>query len=175
MLEINKIYNEDCLVGMQRIEDGFIDCIICDLPFGTTDCKWDSVIDFTKLWAQYKRIIKPNGAIVLFGQEPFSSYLRTSNIEMYRYDWYWVKKKFANFAQAPYMPLKTIETISVFSKGTIASNSKNKMVYYLQGLEDCFLKQKGKSGNSAFRPNRKDQKDYLQTKTNYPKCVLSFD
>ena len=82
----------DCLVEMQNIPDKSIDMICADLPYGTTACKWDVVIPFEPLWAQYKRIIKDNGAIVLFGQEPFSSYLRVSNISSYRYDWIWKKK-----------------------------------------------------------------------------------
>ena len=106
----------DCLVEMQNIADKSIDCIICDLPYGTTACKWDTIIPFEPLWAQYKRIIKDNGAIVLFGQEPFSSYLRTSNISMYRYDFIWDKVSTTNFANAKRMPLSCNECISVFYK-----------------------------------------------------------
>ena len=89
---INQIFNEDCLEGMKRIPDGSIDCIITDPPYGTTACKWDTVIPFDKMWEQLKRIIKPNGAIVLFGSEPFSSALRMSNIKQYKYDWIWEKQ-----------------------------------------------------------------------------------
>ena len=96
---------------------------------GTTACSWDVVIPFDELWKQYERIITDNGVIALFGQEPFSSILRLSNLSLYRYDWYWKKSKQGNFAQAPYMPLKNIEIISIFSRGKIAKNSKNKMVY----------------------------------------------
>ncbi len=78
MIELNKIYNEDCLEGMKRIPDKSVDMILCDLPYGTTACKWDTIIPFEPLWEQYKRIIKKNGAIVLFGTEPFSSKLRLS-------------------------------------------------------------------------------------------------
>ena len=77
----------DCLIEMQNIPDGSVDMILCDLPYGTTACKWDSVIPFAPLWEQYERIIKDDGAIVLFGSEPFSSRLRLSNIKFYRYDW----------------------------------------------------------------------------------------
>ena len=73
MIELNRIYNEDCLEGMKRMPDGSVDMILCDLPYGTTTCKWDSIIPFEPLWGQYERIIKDNGAIVLFGSEPFSS------------------------------------------------------------------------------------------------------
>ena len=81
-----KLIHGDCLDEIKNIPDKSIDMILCDLPYGTTNCKWDQVINFEKLWEQYNRIIKNNGAIVLFGSEPFSSYLRLSNIEMYRYD-----------------------------------------------------------------------------------------
>lgn len=114
-MEINKIYNEDCLIGMQRIPDKSIDAIICDLPYGTTACKWDSVIPFEPLWEQYNRVIKDNGAIVLFGSEPFSSFLRMSNINGYCYDWIYDKFFGGNFVQAKRQPIKTHENISVFS------------------------------------------------------------
>ena len=104
----------DCLELMQGIPEGSIDMILCDLPYGTTACKWDTVIPFEPLWAQYKRIIKGNGAIVLFGSEPFSSALRTSNLSMYRYDWIWEKDKPSNFATANKQPMKYHETISIF-------------------------------------------------------------
>jgi len=80
----------------KHIEDKSIDMILCDLPYGTTACKWDTIIPFEPLWKQYKRIIKDNGAIVLFGSEPFSSYLRMSNIKNYKYDWIWKKNRFSN-------------------------------------------------------------------------------
>ena len=83
----------DCLELMKDIHDKSIDMILCDLPYGTTACKWDIVIPFDKLWEQYNRIIKDNGAIVLFGSEPFSSKLRMSNLKMYKYDWIWEKTK----------------------------------------------------------------------------------
>lgn len=116
MIELNKVYNEDCLEGMQKIENNSIDMILCDLPYGTTQCKWDSVIPFDKLWNQYKRIIKLNGVVCLFGSEPFASYLRTSNIKDYKYDWIWEKSKATNFLNAKKQPLRKIETISVFYK-----------------------------------------------------------
>ena len=87
-----ELWNGDCLELMNNIPDKSIDMILCDLPYGTTKCKWDVVIPFDKLWEQYNRIIKDNGAIVLFGQEPFSSLLRLSNLDNYKYDIYWGKK-----------------------------------------------------------------------------------
>ena len=105
----------DCLEVMKSIPDGSIDAIITDTPYGTTACKWDSVIDFELMWEQLNRIIKPNGAIVLFGSEPFSSALRMSNIKNYKYDWKWDKKKPSTGLHAKIMPLKDYEDIIVFN------------------------------------------------------------
>ena len=116
MIELDTIYNEDCLTGMQRIPDGSVDCIICDLPYGTTANKWDSVIPMDKLWEQYKRVIKPKGAIVLFGAEPFSSMLRMSNPKWYKYDWIWEKEEGVGFQLAKVRPMMKTENISVFCK-----------------------------------------------------------
>lgn len=116
MLEKNKIYNMDCIKGMKLLEDKSIDCIICDLPYGTTWAKWDKIIDFNELWEQYNRIIKDNGAIVLFGSEPFSSALRMSNIKNYKYDWIWEKSKATGFLNAKKRPLVAHEYIHVFYK-----------------------------------------------------------
>ena len=116
---INKIFNEDCLVGMQRIPDKSIDMICADLPYGTTACKWDVVIPFEPLWAQYKRIIKDNGAIVLFGSQPFTSALVMSNPKWFKYQWVWKKRKAGNFQLAKYQPLKVTEEICVFGNGRV--------------------------------------------------------
>lgn len=116
MIELNKIYNEDCLEGMKNIEDKSIDMILCDLPYGTTKCKWDTMIPLDKLWEQYNRVIKDNGAIVLFGQEPFSSNLRLSNEKLYKYDWIWEKSNPSNIGNANKQPLKYHEFIHVFYK-----------------------------------------------------------
>ena len=107
----------DCLEKMKDIPDKSIDMILCDLPYGTTACKWDIVIPFEPLWEQYKRIIKDRGAIVLFGSEPFSSYLRMSNIKQYKYDWVWDKKKGGNIMNLKQQPYKVHELISVFAGG----------------------------------------------------------
>jgi site-specific DNA-methyltransferase (adenine-specific) len=114
-MEIDLRYG-DCLDIMQEIPNNSIDCIICDLPYGTTACSWDIIIPFDKLWAEYNRIIKDNGAIILFGQEPFSSLLRVSNLSDYRYDIYWEKERLTNINQVKRRVGKTVETISVFYK-----------------------------------------------------------
>ena len=104
----------DCLEVMKTIEDNSIDAIITDPPYGTTACKWDSVIDFNLMWEQLNRIIKTNGAIVLFGSEPFSSALRRSNIKNYKYDWVWQKNKPTGNFMAKRQPMRALEQISVF-------------------------------------------------------------
>ena len=108
--------NGNCLEVMKFIPDKSIDAIITDPPYGTTACKWDNVIDFELMWEQLNRIIKTNGAIVLFGSEPFSSALRMSNIKNYKYDWVWEKSKATNFLNAKKQPLRAKENISVFYK-----------------------------------------------------------
>lgn len=122
MEERYKLYNDDCLDIMDRlIEEGIIfDAIITDPPYGTTSCKWDSIIPFDEMWKRINKLIKPNGAIVLFGSEPFSSALRMSNIKNYKYDWIWVKEQGTGHLNCKIMPLKKHENISVFcSKKTI--------------------------------------------------------
>jgi len=117
-----QIYNHNCLDLMKDIPDASIDMILCDLPYGTTACKWDTVIPFEPLWEQYKRIIKANGAIVLFGSQPFTSVLIMSNVKMFKYEWIWEKAAGSNFALVKYQPLKEHENILVFGK--------NKVNYY---------------------------------------------
>ena len=111
---ITTLHCGDCLEAMKAVPDKSIDMVLCDLPYGTTKCKWDVIIPFRPLWENYKRIIKDTGSICLFGNEPFSSALRVSNLAMYKYDWYWEKDKAANFLFGNKMPLKNIEIVSVF-------------------------------------------------------------
>lgn len=157
----------DCLEVMKTIETGSIDAIITDPPYGTTACKWDSVIPFEPMWEQLNRIIKPNGAIVLFGSEPFSSALRMSNIKNYKYDWIWQKNNAGNFQIAKHQPLKKHEIISIF-------NAKN--VYRPQGLKDCNITQsnKNKAGKLGHLGSEKLRENYVQKKTGYPDANLIF-
>ena len=106
----------DCLELMKDIPDKSVDMILCDLPYGTTACKWDIIIDFDLLWKQYERVIKNNGAIVLFGTEPFSSKLRMSNLKIYKYDWYWDKLKHGNPLNAKRRPLNSTKQYLCFIK-----------------------------------------------------------
>ena len=117
-MENVQLYNGDCLEIMDKlIEQGVkVDAIIADLPYGTTACKWDTIIPFDELWKRYEKIITFNGVIALFGSEQFSTKLRMSNFELYRYDWYWEKSKPSLYQHAKNRPMKKIETISIFSK-----------------------------------------------------------
>lgn len=116
MKELNNIYNQDCLEGMKDIPDHSIDCIICDLPYGTTSCKWDIIIPFDRLWEQYNRIIKDNGAIILFGSGLFTIDLINSNRSNFKYNLIWKKNVPTGMASAKYRPMKYYENISVFYK-----------------------------------------------------------
>ena len=116
MLEVNSIYNMDCLEGMKFIPDQSIDMILCDLPYGTTKCGWDAVIPFDKLWHEYERIIKNNGAIVLTGQQPFTTDLISSNRKLFRYELIWEKTQKLGFLDANRKPLRAHENILIFYK-----------------------------------------------------------
>lgn len=129
-----KLLKGDCLELMKLIPDKSIDFICCDLPYGTSACAWDIIIPIYKLWEQYKRIIKDKGVIVLFGSEPFSSLLRTSNLDWYKYDWIWEKNNAGNFQLVNYQPLKIHETISVFYNETPNMEFANIMVENMKRL-----------------------------------------
>lgn len=113
---LNQIVQGDCLEVMKDIPDESIDMILCDPPYGKTKMKWDSIIPFAPMWGQYDRIIKTNGVVVLFGVEPFSSKLRLSNLDLYKYDWVWEKDKPTNFARSNKEPMKYHENIMIFYK-----------------------------------------------------------
>ena len=156
----------DCLELLKTIPDGSVDLILTDPPYGTTACKWDSVIDFDLMWEQLKRIIKPNGAIVLFGSEPFSSALRMSNIKQYKYDWVWDKRNSGSGLLAKRQPLKQHEIISVFSNG-----SHN---YYP-------IMTKGKLRNKKSYGSKKDSfTGFIEASNDnyndlyYPKTIIEF-
>jgi site-specific DNA-methyltransferase (adenine-specific) len=165
-----KLYKGDCLEVMKSISDNSIDAIITDPPYGTTACKWDSVIDFDLMWQQLNRIIKPNGAIVLFGSEPFSSALRVSNIKNYKYDWVWDKRSSTNPMLAKIMPIKSHEVISVFGL--------NKVNYYPQMTEkskDTIKRQNRKQNTNIIVSEHYSHKRVLQkNKLGYPKSVQYF-
>ena len=179
-MEINKLYRGDCLEVMKQIPDWSIDAIITDPPYWTTDCKWDSVIPFEPMWEQLRRIIKPNGAIVLFGSEPFSSALRMSNIKMYKYDWVWEKTRPSWFVHSKNKPMKSHETLSVFSHWTTIHKwqSKNRMEYYPQGLiyepYNNIRKPEKRASNVWFSLRKSHKEEFITEYKNYPRSVLKF-
>lgn len=127
------LYRGDCLEILPNIEEKSINLILTDLPYGTTACKWDTVIPLDKLWYEYERVITENGIICLFGQEPFSSIVRTSNLKLYRYDWVWQKQKPSNFQLMNYQPGRVQENIMVFSKAKACyTKNRERISYYPQ-------------------------------------------
>ena len=166
MIELNRIYNEDCLEGMKRIPDASVDCIICDLPYGTTACKWDTIIPFELLWEQYERIIKDKGNIILFGTGLFAYKLALSNEKLFRYELIWKKSKCGSPLTAKYMPMKRHENIMVFGKSA--------SVYNPQMTE-------GKPYKRKFTPNKKNNMQFgvkgVSTDnkgTRHPISILDF-
>lgn len=121
-MELNKIYNQDCLDGMKTIKDKSVDMILCDLPYGTTKNKWDSIIPLDELWTHYSRVIKDNGAIILTAQTPFDKVLGVSNLKMLKYEWIWEKTSATGHLNAKKMPMKAHENILVFYKKTPTYN-----------------------------------------------------
>lgn len=180
-MEDVKVILGDCLEELPKIESGSVEVVITDIPFGTTDCSWDSVIPFDFMWKELNRIVKPRGSILLFGTEPFSTKLRSSNFEMYKYDYIWVKTKVSGFMNAKNKPLNTFENVMVFSEYPVKHKSLddgNRMNYYPQGLIPCSEKVKGtrKFDNDDHRFSRPSNKEtYVKAFKNYPSNVLFFD
>jgi site-specific DNA-methyltransferase (adenine-specific) len=167
LLELNKIYNMDCLEGMKLIPDKSIDMILCDLPYGTTACKWDAVIPFEPLWEQYERIIKDNGAIVLTASQPFTTVLINSNLKAFRYCWVWNKKKAGNIFLAKKQPMKIHEDVIVFSK-----KPHN---YYPQMIKRDKVKRSKNYGTGEAIGGTKEKEDKVYTYTHkYPTSILEF-
>lgn len=160
-MELNKIYNEDCLEGMKRIPDGSVDMILCDLPYGTTACSWDEIIPFAPLWEQYERVIKDDGAIVLTASQPFTTKLINSNINNFKYSWVWDKKISGNPLLAKHQPLKVHEDINVFSK---------KKHYYNPIMREGKARYKG--GGYSKLLNMEMSKNY--NSEYYPISILNF-
>ena len=183
-----KLYEGDCLEVMDRlIEEGIkVDAIITDPPYGTTGCKWDSVIPLDKMWERVNKLIKDNGAIAFFGSETFSTKLRMSNIENYKYDWKWIKNRATGFANCNYRPMSKYEDIMVFSKSNASTGGKeNAMNYFPQGLIPSGKKKKNTpkrhgliqhDTNNVGKNNILMQNtEYIQKYTNYPNNILEFD
>lgn len=176
-----KLLHGDCLELMQDLGENSIDLVLTDPPYGTTACKWDSIIPLDKMWKLLHEPKKDNVPVVLFGIEPFSSYLRMSNIDQFKYDWIWHKNMVSGVAQAKNKPITTHELIHVFSEGATvhASQTARRVPYNPQGLIEINKTMKNhthdqiKAGGIGQRPSHK--KTYVQTHTNYPKSILYFD
>ena len=171
-----EFYHGDCLDVMRGLPDASVDMVLCDLPYGTTSCAWDSVIPFEPLWAQYWRIAKPSAAIVLTAAQPFTTALIASQMAAFKYCWIWEKSKVSGFTNAKNKPLNTYEDVAVFSKGTCANRSPSRMSYFPQGLErvDRLVKnsERDESRTIGNRPSRRGI--YVQEFTNYPKNLIRF-
>ena len=173
MLEINNIYNMDCLEGMRYIDDKSIDMIFCDLPYGITACKWDNVIPFEPLWEQYNRIIKKHGAIVLTATQPFASALVMSNPKGFKYEWVWDKVRPSGFQVVKYKPMQRHENVLVFTskgervnyypimelrdkpvKGRVVSNSESSPLKYSDGKTRIYTHKNPQSIIVFPKPNR---------------------
>tara|TARA_Y100000593_G_scaffold34030_1_gene66796 strand:- start:1788 stop:2519 length:732 start_codon:yes stop_codon:yes gene_type:complete len=166
----------DCLEKMGEIPDGSADMVLADPPYGTTACKWDSIIPLEPMWEQLKRVIKPAGAIVLFAGQPFSSVLVASNLGMFRYRWIWQKEQGGNFQLAKLQPLNTAEDICIFSKGKTANGSKKNMKYFpIMTKRDKAVKSGGNPSVSDIL-NKNSMKALKKTYTHsYPKSILKFN
>ncbi|MGM0837737.1 MAG: DNA-methyltransferase [Bacillota bacterium] len=168
-LELNRIYQRECIEGMRLIPDKSVDMILCDLPYGTTRNKWDSIIPLDVLWEQYERVIKNNGAIVLTAQTPFDKVLGASNLKLLKYEWIWQKSKCSGHLNAKKMPLKAHENVLVFYKKL--------PVYNPQGLVDGDFK------NSRPAQDKTNTRNYgkerytreVSSKGNYPKSIQFFN
>lgn len=180
LTENYKLFNGNCLEIMDElINRGIVvDAIICDPPYGTSSCKWDSVIPFEEMWEKLNKLIKSNGAVVLFGSEPFSSKVRISNIKNFKYDWIWKKAKPTGFVHSKNMPLKDFENIMVFSKGSIGHKNligDKRMIYNPQGVKECKRKIKRNTKGFEGKIDRKSQvNEYIGEQTGFPKMVLEF-
>jgi DNA modification methylase len=163
-----ELHNGDCLEVMKGIEDKSIDLILCDPPYGTTSCRWDSIINLEKMWEQYNRIIKDNGVIVLFSAQPFTTKLINSNIKSYKYSWYWIKNTVTGFAFAKYQPMRKVEDINVFYKKATSYNPQG-----LVKLEKSKASNRKVEKDSVYDKSLNNR--YVQEYTNYPNNVLNFN
>jgi len=183
-----RLFQGECLELLKTIPDNSVHLVLCDLPYGTTKCKWDSVIDIDKLWVEYRRIlVKPTGVVVLFGQQPFTTRLIAGNYEWFKYTMIWKKNKTTQYLLANYRPMKCTEDICVFSPGGAAAASRHKgnMTYNPQDLVAVEIKKKnsekriGKMLNQSHHlgPNNKlvGESEYTQTFKNYPTELIEFN
>lgn len=164
-----KLLHGDCLKLMKEIPDGSVDLVLCDPPYGTTDCEWDSVLPLDKLWEQYDRILKPDGAAVLFAAQPFTTELILSNRKAFRYCWYWLKNQPTGFTFAKYQPMRKIEDVCVFYR--------KRPTYNPQGLQEIKnpKKRRKKPKADCVVPMCTLAKEHTPRFKNYPKNVLEYN
>lgn len=180
---MTRLYHGDCLTVMKELPEQIVDLILSDLPYGCgkTKHKWDRGIDLTELWKGYMRVLKPDGIVCLFGNEPFTSKLIQSNTDMFRYKMVWEKESPTGFLNSNYKPLSLFEDIVVFSKGTVGSKSKLPIRYYPQGLiqkeqvkrnrpNSTWRRGKGYGGNNKLNSDT----EYVTHYANYPTDILKF-
>ncbi|KXY48855.1 site-specific DNA-methyltransferase [Bacillus sp. FSL M7-1020] len=168
---LNQVFNMDCLEGMKLIPDKSVDMILCDLPYGTTACKWDSIIPFDLLWQQYERIIKDNGAILLTASQPFTTKLIASNMKLFRYEWIWKKgNHVTGFPNANRMPLKNHENVLVFYK-KLPKYCPQDLILLDKPIQK---KQIRKMKVFGTRNNESLNNVYVKKYTNYPKSIIDF-
>lgn len=165
-LKGGRFYNENCFDAMREIPDGVIDMVLCDLPYGTTQNKWDSVLPLDKLWAEYWRVCKSNAAIVLTATQPFSSLVTMSEINNFKYQWIWIKSKITGVLNAKKMPVRKHEQILVFYKQLCTYNA--------QGLVKKGTATQNGATSSSNYGDRSDAKCYIQEFTNWPRDTLEI-
>jgi site-specific DNA-methyltransferase (adenine-specific) len=177
-MKTNICYQGDCLEVMKGIEDKSVDMILADLPYGTTACKWDTIIPFEPLWEQYKRIIKDNGAIVLTASQPFTSALVMSNIKMFKYTWYWIKDKPSNFLMGKKQPLRYVEECLIFSKETPLYNPQMQLREEKDKRKNKLTSSLLKNENIGITENTDKYQDRLKSGMNdfiYPRNYQKFN
>ena len=183
-----KLINSDCIIALDELcrNGTFVDACITDIPYGETRSKWDSTLDMDSIWKFLKKLVKPSGAIILFGNEPYSSVVRMSNQDDYKYDIKWIKNRATGFANANYRPMRKYEDIMVFSQANASAGGKsNHMVYNPQGLVEINRKKKNHSNRFGLidkgNVNRgqgniiNSNDEYVQKFTNYPSNVVEFE
>jgi site-specific DNA-methyltransferase (adenine-specific) len=173
------LYNDDCLKVLPTLPDNSIDLVLTDPPYGTSACEWDNVIPYKDVWSNLKRVIKKNRPIILFGVEPFSSYLRMSNIDWFKYDWIWEKQRGSNFLNYKYQPSKNYEIASLFSEGATSYTGKdNNCPYFPQMVSGKAYEQKqGKGGDAVVRAGSRENKNIITKNdgTRYPNAIQKFN
>lgn len=164
-----KLLQGDCLKLMKDLPDGSVDLILCDLPYGTTDCSWDTVLPFDALWAEYDRLLKLDGTAVLFAAQPFTTQLINSNPRAFRYCWYWLKNQATGFTFARYQPMRQIEDICVFYRKHGTYNPQG-----LQVVKDAKPKRRKLLPDDSVYKMDTLMQEYTPRFKNYPKNVLQF-